>query len=60
VAAQLAKNQQLRVRRERGSLGELRVVVDGETVVESGPLAYPSPGSVIARVETHLAAAGPQ
>jgi hypothetical protein len=59
VAAQLSKNSELNVSRHRGSLGELRVVVDGEDVVDSGAMAYPSPGSVVAKVEQYLSSRRP-
>jgi hypothetical protein len=58
VAARLSKNTQLHVQRKKGSLGELRVSVDGVDVVDSSVFAYPTPSSVIKRVESHLAGEG--
>ena len=55
MAAALSKNKELNVQRKKGSLGELRVAVDGRDVVDSGVLGYPTPGSVIKRIERYLA-----
>jgi hypothetical protein len=54
VAAQLAKEPGLEVSRTKGRLGELRVVVDGKDVVETNPLWYPTPSSVVERVRSYL------
>jgi hypothetical protein len=54
VAAQLATDRTLDVRRQRGGLGELRVVVDGTDVVDTKRLWYPTPSSVTARVRAFL------
>ena len=43
------------VNRIKGGFGELRVVVDGVDVVDTGLLGYPTPSSVVAKVEHHLA-----
>jgi hypothetical protein len=50
VAAQLAEDPDLEVRRERGGLGELRVTVDGRDVVDTNRLWYPTPSSVVTKV----------
>lgn len=55
VAAQLARDGALEVRRQKGGLGELRVVVDGTDVVDSNRLWYPTPASVLERVRAYLA-----
>jgi hypothetical protein len=60
VAAQLAEDKTLDVRRERGALGELRVVVDGTDVVDTNPLWYPAPSSVTERVRAYLEKSGQQ
>jgi hypothetical protein len=57
VAAQLTEDPALEVHRRKGKLGELRVAVDGTDVVDT--LLYPLPGTVVARVRSYLAAAGP-
>lgn len=55
MAAQLGTDKSLDVKREKGSLGELRVLVDDVEVVDYNPLRYPSPSTVTARVREHLA-----
>jgi hypothetical protein len=59
VAAQLSADKTLDVRRLRGHLGELRVVVDGVDVVDGNPLWYPTPSSVVTRVRRHLEQSAP-
>jgi len=59
VAAQFGGDPTLDVHRERGALGELRVVVDGTEVVDTPVLSYPTPTSVVKRVRAHLAASAP-
>jgi len=54
VAAQLSGDPNLSVTRKEGSFGELRISVDGKDVVESNPLWYPRPSSVIAKVKAYL------
>ena len=54
MAAQLAADTTLAVRRLKCHLGELRVVVDGVDVVDGNPLWYPTPGSVVTRVRRYL------
>lgn len=60
MAAQLAEDTTLDVRRRRGALGELRVVVDGTDVVDNNPLWYPTPSSVTERVREYLKKSGQQ
>lgn len=54
VAARLAKNPRLDVKKQKGSLGELRVTVDGKDVVDT--LWYPTPTSIIAKVNAYIGA----
>jgi hypothetical protein len=54
VAAQLGRDPTLDVHRHKGGLGELRVSVDGTDVVDTSRLWYPSPASVVDRVQAHL------
>jgi hypothetical protein len=54
VAAQLANEPGVEVNRTKGHLGELRVVVDGTDVIETNPLWYPTPSSVVARIRSYL------
>ena len=55
VAAELTANTALDVHRQSGGLGELRVQVDGANVVDTNRLWYPTPASVVARVNAYLA-----
>lgn len=57
VAARLAEDGTLAVTREKGGLGELRVDVDGTTVVDTNRLLYPTPSSVVEKVRAHLTSA---
>jgi hypothetical protein len=59
VAAELTANPTLDVNRRTGGLGELRVQVDGADVVDTHRLWYPSPASVIERVNAYLDGAQP-
>ena len=59
VAATLAQDHDLDVRRQKGGLGELRVSVDGVDAVDSNPFLYPTPTSVVAKVRAHLEKPGP-
>ena len=54
MAAQLANDPSLDVRRHKGHVGEVRVAVDGTDVVDNNPLLYPTPTSVAARVRAYL------
>ena len=58
VAARLAADPGLEVHRQKGGLGELRVSVDGQDVVDTSRLWYPPPGSVVAQVRRHLGGPG--
>ena len=54
VAAELSADPTLDVHRQTGGLGELRVQVDGDNVVDTNRLWYPSPASVVERVKAFL------
>ena len=56
MAATLSEDATLSVHRHKGGLGELRVDVDGATVVDTNRLWYPTPTSVVEKVREHLAA----
>jgi hypothetical protein len=60
VAAQLATDPTLSVHRQKGGLGELRVVVDGKDVVDTHRLLYPTPAAVVQKVRAYLAASAPE
>lgn len=55
VAAELTADPALDVHQQTGGLGELRVQVDGADVVDTNRLWYPTPASVVARVNAYLA-----
>lgn len=55
VAAQLATEKDVTVTQLRGGLGEFRVDVDGETVVDTNRFWYPSTKKVVAKVREKLA-----
>ena len=55
VAAELTADPTLDVHRQTGRLGELRVQVDGADVVDTNRLWYPTPASVVSRVNAYLA-----
>ena len=50
----MKQEENVEVALERGGLGEFSVTVDGEKVVNTNRLLYPSPSSVIKRVRTAL------
>jgi len=56
VAAQLGTDKSLEVTREKGSFGELQILVDDVEVIDYNPIHYPSPSTVTARVREHLEA----
>lgn len=55
VAAELATEKDATVEKVKGGLGEFRVDVNGETVVDTHRLWYPSPKKVVAKVREKLA-----
>jgi hypothetical protein len=50
VAAQLSKENDLEVQTVKGGLGEFSVSVDGQKVIDTNRLWYPSPSKVVTRV----------
>ena len=54
VAAKLKQEDDVQVKLERGGLGEFSVTVDGDKVVDTNRLWYPSPGKVVEKVRTAL------
>ena len=59
MAAQLATDPTLEVHRQKGGLGELRVVVDGMDVVDTNRLLYSTPTSVVQKVRAYLTSSAP-
>ena len=55
VAAQLATEKDVAVEKIKGGLGEFRIDIDGDTVVDTNRFWYPSTKKVIARVREKLA-----
>ena len=55
VAAQLSKENDLEVETAKGGLGEFSVSIDGQKVIATNRLWYPTPGKVVARVRKLLA-----
>ena len=55
VAAQLSTENDLEVKTVKGGLGELSVSIDGQKVIETNRLWYPTPGKVVAKVRKLLA-----
>jgi len=56
VEAELKKDPNLIVEKVNGSLGELRVEVEGADEVRAGVFSYPPPSKVVAQVREKLAA----
>ena len=54
VAAKLTHEDDVQVNLERGGLGEFSVTVDGDKVVDTNRLWYPSPGKVVEKVRAAL------
>ena len=44
----------MRIKLERGGLGEFSVTVDGDKVVDTNRLWYPNPGKVVEKVRVAL------
>jgi len=55
VAAELTTEKNVIVEKVKGGLGEFRVDVEGETVVDTHRLWYPSTKKVVAKVREKLA-----
>jgi hypothetical protein len=55
VAAQLSKENGVEVETARGGLGEFSVSIDGQKVIDTNRLWYPTPGKVVAKTRKLLA-----
>jgi hypothetical protein len=55
VAAQLSKENGLEVETARGGLGEFSVSIDGQKVIDTNRLWYPTPSKVVAKTRKLLA-----
>ena len=55
MAAQLSKEDDLKVETSKGGLGELSVSIDGQKVIDTIRFWYPSPRTVVAQVRKRLA-----
>lgn len=55
VAAQLSKENDLEVETAKGGFGEFSVSIDGQKVIDTNRLWYPTPGKVVAKVRKLLA-----
>jgi hypothetical protein len=54
VAAQLSKENDLEVQTTRGGLGEFSVSIDGQKVIDTNRLWYPTPSKVVAKARALL------
>jgi hypothetical protein len=59
VAEQLSKDSDVEVEIIKGSFLELSVSIDGQKVIETNPLWYPLPGTLINRTHELLIAGRP-
>jgi hypothetical protein len=50
VAAQLSKDSDVEVQTVKGGLGEFSVSIDGQKVINTNRLLYPSPSKVVTKV----------
>lgn len=50
VAAQLANEKDVEVTTAKGGLGEFSVSIDGQKIIDTNRLWYPTPRKVVARV----------
>jgi len=55
VAAQLSKENDIEVATAKGGLGEFSVSIDGQKVIDTNRLWYPTPRKVVAKVRNRLA-----
>jgi len=55
VAAQLSKENDIEVATAKGGLGESSVSIDGQKVIDTNRLWYPTPRKVVAKVLNLLA-----
>ena len=54
MAAQLSKEDDLKVETSKGGLGEFSVSLDGQKVIDTNRFWYPSPRIVVAKVRKRL------
>ena len=55
VAAQLSKENDLEVETAKGGLGEFSVSIDGQKVIDTNRLWYPTPSKIIKKIKALLA-----
>ena len=55
VAAQLSKENDIEVATAKGGLGEFSVSIDGQKMIDTNRLWYPTPRKVVAKVLNLLA-----
>lgn len=55
MAAQLSKENDLKVETAKGGLGEFSVSIDGQKVIDTNRFWYPTPRKVVAEVRKLLA-----
>lgn len=55
VAAQLSKEKDLEVKTVKGGLGEFSVSLEGQKVIDTNRLWYPTPSKVVAKTRALLA-----
>ena len=55
VAAQLSKENDLEVETAKGGLGEFSVSIDGQKVIDTNRLWYPTPRNVVSKLRKLLA-----
>jgi len=58
VAAELSKENKYEVKTSTGGLGEFSVSIDGEKVLNTNRLWYPSPKNVVAKIRELLSQEG--
>ena len=54
VAAQLSKENGVEVETVRGGLGEFSVSIDGQKVIDTNRLWYPTPSKVVTKIQKLL------
>ncbi len=55
VAAQLRKETDAQVETVRGGLGEFSVHIDGQKVIDTNRLWYPTPSKIVKKIQALLA-----
>jgi len=55
VAAELSKDGDVEVEKVKGGFGEFSVSIDGEKLIDTHRLWYPTPGKVVAKTKSRLA-----